>query len=265
MTGYEVFGRSECGPVRAANEDHILLGRFIKNRGGLGMQLARDDDFLERYGMLFAVADGVGGSRGGHTASCMALETFQAQYYGATRDTRSLEAVGDALRDAGTRANTTLLQLAANRPDLAGLGCTLAGVCLTPDGYWVFHAGDSRVYRYRNGALKQLTEDDSLTGIAVAAGYMTHRDAEQSEARNAITNCVGSGSFRLTLRREPALQPGDWTIICSDGLHGAVKYDECEAIISASPSAKQAGMKLVDEAIERGGHDNVSVITVLVQ
>ena len=64
-SGFDVFGRTEAGPVRAANEDHILLGRFVKNRGGMGLRIQNDDDFLAAFGLLLAVADGVGGEAGG--------------------------------------------------------------------------------------------------------------------------------------------------------------------------------------------------------
>ena len=262
MTGYHIYGKTECGPVRAANEDHILLGRIIKNRGGLAMQLARDDDFLERYGVICAVADGIGGEQGGYVASSLALETFQAQFYGAARDTRTDAAVSEALQTAADHANNTLLQLAAQRSDLANMGCTLAGVCVTPAGYRVFHAGDSRVYRYRNGALKQLTVDDSLVGIAVEAGYMTHQEAEQSAVRSTITNYLGSASFKLTIGEVAPLQNGELLLICSDGLHGVVDYDQCEGIISQNDTAERIGNALLEEAILRGAPDNTSAIVI---
>lgn len=262
MTGYAAYGRTERGTQRAENEDHILLGRFIKNRGGLALRFAGDDDFLARHGLLFAVADGIGGERGGATASRMALEALDAQFYSATKDPGTMDALRAPLEAAGDRANRTLLNVGAHRPEWAGMGCVIAGVCLGTAGCLVFHAGDVRVYRFRHGALKPLTSDDSVVGIAVQAGYMNEREAEASPMRNTITNCVGGASFQLHLREEPPLREGEALLICSDGLHGALEYERIEQTMADHDGAENRADALVDAARRAGTGDDISVVVI---
>ena len=263
MRHFEAYGRTETGLVREANEDHILLGRFIKNRGALGVQFAADDDFLSSHGMLFAVADGVGGHAGGHAASKLALNTFDAQFYSAKKDTSRLEAVKEALEAAADRANQTLLNVAASHSEWANMGCTLAGVCLAAEAYLTFHAGDSRVYRVRNGFAKQLTSDDSIVRLAVETGQMTPEEAENSPARHTITNVLGSPSFQLHIGQGPALRDGDLLLICSDGLHDMLKHEEIEGCSAASASLESKVDAWIEAALKAGGHDNVSVVAIL--
>ena len=262
MRRFHIFGRTETGPVRRANEDRILVGRFIKNRGGLGLHLAEDDDFMARYGLVLAVADGIGGVDGGGIASKLGLSAFDTQFYSAEKTMDVWGGSMAALEAAGERANHAILDLAANRPELAEMGCTIAGVCLTPEGALVFHAGDSRVYRFRNGALKQLTPDDSIVSLAVQAGHITEEEAHESPARHTITNCLGQATFRLHVQAGPELRDGDVLLVSSDGLHGLVDVDQIEAAMSAADTVEGMANNLVDQAVQQGGNDNISVIVV---
>lgn len=262
MRAFSVYGYTEAGPVRAANEDHILLGRFLKNRGGLGLSFGEDDDFVAAFGVLFAVADGVGGNSGGGVASKLALTAFDAQFYSSEKEPDALSTCLAAIQAAGERANRTILDVAANRPELAAMGCTLAGVCLAASGYLVFSAGDSRVYRLRNGCLKQLTVDDSVVGAAVQAGHLSIAEAAQSPLRHTITNSLGSRSFQLHLEAGPDLREHDRLLICTDGLHDRLSHEEIESVMAAGHSPEESARGLVDKAISAGGTDNISVVTV---
>jgi len=241
------------------------LGRFIKNRGWLSIGLKQDDDFMAAYGLILAVADGVGGAAGGTLASRLALTAFERQFYGVEKSGNNLESYIEALQGAAARANEGLLALATKRPELSGFGCTLSGVCLTPMGYLVFNAGDSRVYHFRSGILKLLTKDDSVTALAVAAGQLTPEEAELSPVRHTLTNCVGSHSFHLAIHQGmelPDFIDQDLILICSDGLHDLVSHDELEKILSISQTEDLIATKLVEQAISQGGHDNISVILI---
>ncbi|GKT09134.1 PP2C family serine/threonine-protein phosphatase [Desulforhabdus sp. TSK] len=258
---YRIVGHTEKGPVRAANEDHILVARFVKNRGRIWMTIDQEDDFLGGYGILLAVADGVGGEAGGAVASRLALTTIERHFYGVEKTGRDLGDFGETIKSAAGRANETLLALAAGRPELSGMGCTLTGICLTPHGYLVFNAGDSRVYRYRNGAMA-LTSDDSLTGVIIRAGHMSFDEAQTSPLRHTITNCLGQASFNLNVMHGRELRDGDIFLVCSDGVHDLVTEDDLDEIMASNGSLDAVMNEIVDRAVNRGGHDNISAILV---
>lgn len=262
MKSFHVYGYTETGPVRKANEDHILIGRFIKNRGGLGICFDHDDDFLTTYGIVFAVADGIGGERGGAIASNLALTALERQFYGVEKGDRGINPFLEALQAAAERANTTILKVANSKPELSRMGCTLSGICLTPENYLVFNAGDSRVYRCRDGVLKLLTDDDTITNLAVRAGHLSQQEAEKSEARHTLTNCLGSTSFHLKVETGPELRDNDLILICSDGLHDLVNDDDLEKLLATSRPVEELIRSLVYQATQNGGHDNISVIAI---
>ncbi len=186
MKRLHIHGCTDKGPVRKSNEDHILVARIVKNRGQLSLTLTQDDDWLARYGLLCAVADGVGGESGGAIASLLTLNALETHFYSSERAGDLESACRDALEAATTRANETLLTQQSERPELARMGCTLAGVCLTPSGYLVFSAGDSRVYRVRDGVVRALTVDDTLTNAQKNAGII---DDEEEKDRLTGTPC----------------------------------------------------------------------------
>ncbi|OEU66982.1 MAG: hypothetical protein BBJ57_05180 [Desulfobacterales bacterium PC51MH44] len=262
MRYFQVIGCTVKGPVREANEDHILVGRFVKNGGRLGIYFDHDDDFLTNYGLLFAVADGVGGASGGAMASKLALTAIERQFYGVEKAGKRVDDFADMIRSAAIRANETILKVGSSKPDLSGMGSTISGVCLTPYGYLVFNAGDSRVYRFRNGVLKPLTRDDSLTTLAVEAGHMSLAEAQASEARHTLTNCLGSTSFKITVNPGPELRDNDILLICSDGLHDLVPHERLEELLLSSQDMENLIGSLCNEAVINGGHDNISIILV---
>ena len=239
----------------------MLLGRHIKNAGWYAMSLSEDDDFMQGYGLLLAVADGVGGEAGGAVASRFGLGAFDVQFYGLEkRGDSPLETVRESLLAAGERANKTILSLAANRSDLTGMGCTLAGVALMGRSWLFYCAGDSRVYRMRDGALKQLTRDDTLINIAIEAGRITQEEAERSSVRHTITNCLGTSSFKLAVEQGPELEPGDTLLISSDGLHDMVPYSDLETVMAAGGDSRAKALMLRDRALAAGGRDNIAII-----
>jgi serine/threonine protein phosphatase PrpC len=258
---FHVFGCTDTGLVRPANEDHILVGRFIKNSGSMELEFSVDDDFMGTYGMLFCVADGIGGGKAGEVASKLALQTIERHFYGFEKQADCLSTFTDAIQAAGKRANDTVMQVAASRLEYRGMGCTLTGICLTGNSYIVFNAGDSRVYRFRNGILKQLTDDDTLVNIALRAGQMTYEEAANSDARHTITNSIGFSSFNMKIAEGPDIRDEDRLLLCSDGVHDLVHIERMEEIISGSDVAG-AARKLVAEAKINGGHDNISLILI---
>lgn len=262
MHHYHVFAKTHPGRVRLRNEDHIMAGRLLKNHGAIAMRLEQDDDTIETYGLILAVADGVGGTAGGEIASRLALTAFDIQFYGASRAGQPSEAYQAALCTAADRANRTVLDAAAAAPEYANMGATLAGVCITTAGCLVFHAGDSRVYRLRNGYARQLTLDDSVASLAAASGFATPGQAGEGRFAHTITNCIGSGAMQLHVEQLTPLRDYDTLLITSDGVHDLLTPDAIEAIAAAAATPEPLVNRIIEAALENGGHDNISAIAL---
>lgn len=236
--------RSHVGRVRAANEDNG--GSFRRADGA----------------RLLVVADGMGGHRGGATASREALATiadaFEAGSAAGTADP------ADALRRAIERANDHIHEKATADPGLAGMGTTVVVFLLDASGRGtVAHVGDSRAYRLRDRRLEALTTDHSVVAEMLRRGALTAEEAAYHPRRNEILRSVGVLENVDVEVGEVALAAGDWILLCSDGLCGVVSDAEIEEVLVAALAAPQplerAAEALVDLANECGGPDNVTV------
>lgn len=234
--------RTDVGLVRSENQD---FGAFTS---------PQEERQSHPGGRLLIVADGMGGHRGGATASRLATETIKAQYL----DSETID-VGEALRDALTRANRRIFSEAQVNPDLRGMGTTTSALVLKDNQAWFGHVGDSRIYRVRAGAIEQLTEDHSLVASMVREGLLTQKEAETHPRRNVLQRSMGvSEQVEIDVRGPFDVVEGDLFILCSDGLHGLVKPDELREI--AVLPIREAADEYLKRALERGAPDNVTVI-----
>ncbi len=266
MERFRVYGTTRTGLVRRSNEDHILLERSILNDGNERLEVPAGDDFPARSGVLCAVADGIGGEAGGAVASRLALATLKRRYYQAAETTGAAsasarQAAVEAIRSAAEQANAAVLEAAAGDPRLARMGCTLTGACLLADGYLVFNAGDSRVYRFRDSRLECLTRDDSMASLVVEAGAMTAEEAARSPIGHTLTNCLGSREFRIRVQ-ERSWHAGDLLLACSDGLYDMVSDDLIQGILNRESSLERRTESLVEAALAGGGNDNISIVLI---
>jgi protein phosphatase len=206
-------------------------------------------------GRLMVVADGMGGHRGGATASRLAGETVKAQYLGSDNDD-----IAAALRDSLARANARIFTEAQANPDLRGMGTTTSALVVRNNNAWVAHVGDSRIYMIRDGAIKQLTEDHSLVASMVREGLLTTSEAENHPRRNVLQRSMGvSEDVEIDVSGPLPLQEGDLFILCSDGLHGLVKEPEL-LDVATHMGLEEAANEFVKRALDRGAPDNVTVI-----
>jgi serine/threonine protein phosphatase PrpC len=238
--------RTDVGKVRSENQDFGAL------------TTAKEEAVSPAGGRLLIVADGMGGHRGGATASRIATETVKAQYLGSeTKD------VATALHDALTRANARVYSESQTNPDLRGMGTTTSALVIRGAEGWFAHVGDSRIYMVRGDAVKQLTEDHSLVATMVREGLLTAQEAENHPRRNVLQRSIGVGEeVEIDVRGPIELQENDTFVLCSDGLHGLVKEDEIKDI--ARLPIQQAANDFVRLALERGAPDNVTVIVALI-
>ena len=231
--GLSVHALTDVGKVRAINQDALVVDEKL---------------------MLFGVADGMGGHNGGETASAGARDGMIAALQGK-------DASLEALRDAVVQVNADLFRQQAGDEKLAGMGTTLSIIWMSGHFVYLGHVGDSRVYRFRDGELTQMTDDHSLVGELMRAGYLTPEQAENHPNKNVILRAVGTeAGIDVDLAVEERKQ-GDLWLICSDGLHGMVKDEKMEAIL-AEHAPETAVRLLMDAALAAGGRDNISVVLV---
>lgn len=229
-----VYALTDVGKVRANNQDALIVCDEA---------------------MLYGVADGMGGHNGGETASAGARDGLIAALKGKSP-------APETLREGVVQVNAELFRQQASDDTLTGMGTTLSVIWMNEHYAFLAHVGDSRIYRFRDGHLEQLTDDHSLVGELVRAGYITAEQAENHPNKNVILRAVGTeASIDVDLATE-ARKPGDIWLICSDGLHGMVSDSQMEAILTAH-SPDVCAQLLMDAALNAGGRDNVSVVLVL--
>jgi protein phosphatase len=208
--------------------------------------------------LLVIVADGMGGHRGGSTASRLCIEA-------ACREFADLpDPLGRRLQSAIEVANLEVWEAARHDVELEGMGTTAVALALSPDGEsFVGWVGDSRAYRLRDGELHPITEDHSWIAEALRSGALTPEQAVDHPHRNQLLRCLGA-SDRVEIDLRPLdVRPGDRFLLCSDGLWGEVGESEIAAILAREAPA-EASRRLVARANENGGRDNVTVQVVSV-
>lgn len=238
------FGHmTNVGMVREANED------------ALGMHTPDDPDLYARRGLLFVVADGMGGVAGGATASHIAVDVVLREYFAR----RLNDSIDVALQHAFEQANQAVYTAAINDPDHHGMGTTVTALALKRRSATVAHVGDSRAYLIRDGLIVQITEDHSLVQSLVKGGSITKREAREHELANVITRCIGPQStVDIDIIGPIEAWVDDCFVLCSDGLHSLLTNDEiAEMAVASTPQLACEAM--VDKANERGGHDNITV------
>lgn len=224
----------------------------------IGRRRAVNEDALLTTHDLFAVADGMGGHAAGDVASATAVEVLRLLSGSALTP----EDVASAL----VAANEAILDSASAHPEQRGMGTTVAGlgvVQLSGGAHWlVFNVGDSRVYRYAEGTLHQLTVDHSEVAEMVAAGEIDAGAARSHPRRNVVTRCLGTSPFPDPDMWVFPPQPGERFVVCSDGLTVELADDAIVEILDRYIDPATAATALVERALTAGGRDNVTVIVV---
>lgn len=217
---------------------------------------------IVQKGLLFVVADGVGGAGAGQEASRLAVQTLYSHYY-QDGDTD----IGRSLRNGIVNANQAVFRLSQtlsrSNPDTRGMGTTLTAAVLRGGYLHLGHVGDSRAYLLRGGQLRQLTKDHTEVQELVDRGSITPAEARVHDRRSRITRAVGGEmSVMVDVPTPIPLQAGDRLLLCSDGLSGEVKDPEIAQLIEPRRKPTQAVRDLIALANDRGGPDNISAIVV---
>ncbi|MBA3728286.1 MAG: Stp1/IreP family PP2C-type Ser/Thr phosphatase [Actinobacteria bacterium] len=213
-----------------------------------------EDGYLVRE-PLFAVADGMGGHRGGEVASSVALESL-AQL--PKESDGLLRALVDRIREA----NRMVLERGESDPELRGMGTTLTALVTQEQKAHVAHVGDSRAYLLRDGSLQQLTEDHSLVQRMVREGKLTPEQAGRHPQRSILTRALGVDAEVAVDELTLPLLAGDRLLLCTDGLTGMIDPDRIHEILESERDPQAASDLLVEEANGAGGDDNITVVVV---
>ncbi|WP_424979466.1 PP2C family protein-serine/threonine phosphatase [Leisingera sp. S232] len=231
---YRYTAQTHVGLKRKVNEDSVLA-------------LPEHDIWL--------VADGMGGHDAGDFASRLIADSVAMIPLGLDPAARM-----HALRDAIQNAHKAIRAEAAARGG-GTIGSTVAALIMANQHFVGLWAGDSRIYRLRNGQIEMLTEDHSAVAEYVLAGKMTWDEAEQHPHSNAITRAVGVGDELEIDKIRGDTEPGDRFLICSDGLSKYATFQILEDMLSSAP-LETVGDQLIQLALTGGGADNVTAIVI---
>jgi PPM family protein phosphatase len=221
---------------------------------------------------LFVVADGMGGHNAGEVASHMAVEEIHAFIEESARTADITWPFGldtgnsidlNRLTTAVRLANRKIYSEGSKAPELSGMGTTVVAALVAGNRVSIVSVGDSRVYRLRDGALEQLTSDD--TWLASVLGAKEAEDADPGHPlRHVLTSVVGTKDDLKPGSREEDLKLGDTLVLCTDGVHGRIDSMAILRALASVATAADRAEKLVSEAITRGTTDNATALVIMV-
>ena len=233
MIELQAGGATDVGLVRSNNQDELLMVTG-----------------------LFAVADGMGGAAAGEVASAIAIRSLQEAFAAGEPTSRNLSAAAQA-------ANRAVWDQAEANPEMRGMGTTLVALALVEDGALAaINVGDSRLYRFHDDTLEQITSDHNLVAEMVAEGRLSKEEAEYHPRRNIMTRALGVDPAVPVDLFQLEVRPGDRFLLCSDGLPRELPDDHIASLLRRLADPQEAARELVDEAKRRGGNDNITVVVV---
>ena len=242
---------------------------------------------------VYLVCDGMGGAAAGEIASSLAIEEVLRHITGR-RESANAEAgnpesgiredassIPQIAHEAVTLANEAIHSRGQRNQRLTGMGTTLVGLLTArpelaaqPEDdrrVWIFHVGDSRCYRLRQGSFEQCTHDHSFVEEQIRLGRMTREEAARSPWRNVITRVLGTQPSVTPDVIETEVEPGDLFLLCSDGLTHEISDQEIESVLNTSASTgpdavplEELCSRLIQAANKAGGSDNITCILVRV-
>jgi len=234
----EIGFRTDLGRIRDVNEDNLLVDSELG---------------------LFIVADGLGGHEAGELASSIAVVEIAnhiRRQIGQGNEARA------AVEEAIVKAHEEILKSGSDHSDTLEMGTTVVLALVKGDRVLISHVGDSRAYMIANSVIKQLTHDHTFVEDWLRTGRITVEEARNHRSRHGIYSALGIDDEIETETTEWPWESGSSLLLCSDGLTDMVADDRIEAIINGWEDPQQACDRLVEEANEMGGADNISVIVV---
>lgn len=237
----KAYALTNVGKVRKINQDAVLAS-------------------TEPVGILpnlFLVADGMGGHKAGDFASRYLINRFVEVVSKSIEETPK-----DVIKEAIDKVNDELFIESRRNPDLAGMGTTLVAAYIIDNKLYTANIGDSRLYIIRKSGIEQITNDHSYVEEMVRRGLIKRDSQEYNERKNIITRAVGVELYVKADYFCTELEPGDYILMCSDGLSNMVEDSELFRLVLSPGTMSRKCHALLDEANTNGGKDNIAILLV---
>ena len=242
----QFYGVSDIGKKRSENQDKIYV-------------VSEESDIK-----LFIVADGMGGANAGSVASSIAVEyvkKYILENFDKTDFTR--ESIEELIRKAMFDANNFVFRESKENIEYAGMGTTMITAIAYKNKIYIGHIGDSRLYRIRKNIIRQLTKDQSYVQALVDNGSITKEEAQNHPQKNVLLKVLGCEKNVEPDIITKGFLKDDIILICTDGLTNMVDTEDIyNMIVESKEDVKVMCEKLVQEANQNGGYDNISVVLI---
>ena len=235
----DYFYLTDSGKVRSHNEDSVIV---VKNAAG-------------EY--LLAVADGMGGHRGGEIASSIAISHVGKRFM----DAGSIGTKEDAIRwisDSASEANALIYKYTGEHPESVGMGTTLVVAIMTKEFLLFGNIGDSSGYVYKNKKIHKITSDHTLVNLLVKSGELTEEEAKDHPRKNVLMKALGA-NITVDMDIFDVEKDVDGIMLCSDGLTNMLDEEQIAKVLNEKNTLEDKLTKLVMKSNNRGGTDNISV------
>ena len=266
--------------IRLLEPNHLPIKYSVTGLSDIGRTRKRNEDSLSLIPELgvAVVADGMGGHPGGDVASQIAAATAarligEAVEAGGKEEASPLDFLRTTMTDAVMAAHGEIRARGAEEPELEGMGTTITAMVVDPSSgsFVIGQVGDSRAYRFRDGALTQLTRDDTWVQERVEKGDISAEAARKHPFGHLLTQCLGLDDPPKPQILDDVVAEGDVFLLCTDGLVGMLEDPEMVQILEQhmsangsldSEEASASIQALLDAANEAGGHDNITAAIV---
>ena len=242
----ECYGLSDIGLVRSNNEDLWTC--------------------IEKHG-FFALADGMGGHKSGEVAAKEAVTFVRSsieEFFIFPRTNCTLFDLSSLFTLSIENANSWVYSLGQKRKEYRGMGTTLCTLLFHDNSIIYSNVGDSRIYRYRNKALKQLTSDHSLKNQLISKGKFVDGSHRHFPYKNVLTRAIGTHVDVEVDTHIATVNTNDVYLMCSDGLTDYVDDLAISKTVSQSQNTKEITLSLINQAKHKGGCDNITVVIIKV-
>lgn len=235
--------KSDRGMVREINEDSYNI---IAGYSGIPV--------------TFIIADGMGGHNSGEIASKMAVDFISNYILQFPEILSNEDNIPSAINEIMKKANREVYEHSKQQESYYGMGTTLIAAVVFNKKLFIGHIGDSRVYLIREGTIKRMTIDHSLIEELMQNGTLTKEEAENHPKKNIITRALGCSEEIQVDTYSCRMNDNDIYMLCTDGLTNMLNEDEIKEIIESAETPELACEELINQANERGGNDNTTVM-----
>ena len=229
-------GKSEIGKIRKENEDQF---------------------YIDSQGLILAVADGMGGHENGKIAADLAIQVFAEK----TKKMQNADFNQDELAEILSAVNESVHGYMQKEANGIMMGTTFSAAVIKQDIMYIAHVGDSRIYLYRHGQLKQLTQEHSYLAELLRSGEISQNDLpNQDKSKHVLTKAIGPEKAVEGQIDSYPLQDGDIILLCTDGLHNSISDEEMAECLAKTQPLEEKVQFLIDLALMRGGNDNITLL-----